>query len=113
MIIGASLGLESSPGGCFIVGLDAVTGAEEWRFNTIARPGQPGGDSWNGAPVVERFGGGAWTPGSYDPELDLVYLHRRHYNSATLPLEPRPGTGGEQQRRPVYRHHRGAAPCPR
>ncbi len=92
VVIGASLGLENSPGGCFIIGLDANTGAEKWRFNTIARPGQPGGDSWNGAPVNERFGGGVWTPGSYDPELDLVYFGIGNtYNSATL-LEPRPGT---------------------
>lgn len=92
VIIGASLGLDNSPGGCFIVGLDANTGREKWRFNTIARPGQPGGDSWNGAPVNERFGGGVWTPGSYDPELDLVYFGIGNtYNSATL-LEPRPGT---------------------
>ena len=92
VIIGASLGLENSPGGAFIVGLDANSGAEKWRFNTIARPGQPGGDSWNGAPVNERFGGGAWTPGSYDPELDLVYFGIGNtYNSATL-LEPRPGS---------------------
>jgi alcohol dehydrogenase (cytochrome c) len=92
VIIGASLGLENSPGGCFIVGLDVNTGAEKWRFHTIARPGQPGGDSWNGAPVNERFGGGVWTPGSYDPEMDLVYFGIGNtYNSATL-LEPRPGT---------------------
>lgn len=92
VIIGVSLGLENSPGGCFIVGLDARTGAERWRFHTIARPGQPGGDSWNGAPVNERFGGGVWTAGSYDPELDLVYFGIGNtYNAATL-LEPRPGT---------------------
>jgi alcohol dehydrogenase (cytochrome c) len=92
VIIGVSLGLENSPGGCFIVGLDASTGAERWRFHTIARPGQPGGDSWNSAPVNERFGGGVWTAGSYDAELDLVYFGIGNtYNSATL-LEPRPGT---------------------
>ena len=31
------------PGGNFIVALDAETGKEAWRFNTIARPGEPGG----------------------------------------------------------------------
>jgi alcohol dehydrogenase (cytochrome c) len=102
VIIGASLGLENSPGGCFIVGLDANTGVEKWRFNTIARPGQPGGDSWNGAPVNERFGGGAWTPGSYDPELDLVYFGIGNtYNSATL-LEPRPGSSATSNNDGLY-----------
>jgi alcohol dehydrogenase (cytochrome c) len=78
-------------GGCFVVGLDARTGAEKWRFYTIARPGQPGGDSWNGAPLDERFGGAVWTSGSYDPELGLAYWGLgQTYNSATL-LAPRPG----------------------
>jgi alcohol dehydrogenase (cytochrome c) len=91
VIFGVSLGV-SSPGGCYIIGLDAATGKERWRFNTIARPGQPGGDTWNGAPVEERFGGGVWTAGSYDPQLDLVYFGIGNtYDTATL-LEPRPGT---------------------
>jgi alcohol dehydrogenase (cytochrome c) len=91
LIAGVSLGV-SHPGGCFIVGLDANTGKELWRFNTIARPGQPGGDSWNGAPVEERFGGGVWSSGSYDPALDLVYFGVGNtYDTATL-LEPRAGT---------------------
>lgn len=94
VIMGVSLGLEKSPGGCFIIALDANTGRELWRFHTIARPGQPGGDSWNGAPVNERYGGGVWTAGSYDPDLDLVYFGIGNtYNSATL-LQPRPGTKG-------------------
>ncbi|MBM0108922.1 PQQ-binding-like beta-propeller repeat protein [Steroidobacter sp. S1-65] len=62
------------PGGCFIVALDTKTGREVWRFNTIARPGLPGGDSWNGAPVEERFGASVWSAGSYDPQLNLVYF---------------------------------------
>src|SRR5262245_20271801 len=32
-----------APGGNFIVALDADTGKEAWRFSTIARPGEPGG----------------------------------------------------------------------
>ena len=73
VIVGVSLGIDTG-GGDFIVGLDAQTGDEKWRFNTIARPGQPGGDSWNGAPVDERYGSGVWSIGSYDPELNLVYF---------------------------------------
>jgi HAMP domain-containing protein len=73
------------------VALDADTGREAWRFHTIAHPGEPGGDSWNGAPADQRFGAGAWSPGSYDPDLGLVYFGTGNtYDTATL-LEPRPG----------------------
>jgi len=61
-------------GGNFIVALDANTGEEAWRFYTIARPGEPGGDSWNGLPLEKRNGGSVWTAGSYDPELNLAYF---------------------------------------
>ncbi|MCW1383618.1 PQQ-binding-like beta-propeller repeat protein [Novosphingobium sp. KCTC 2891] len=61
-------------GGCFIVALDAVTGKEAWRFHTIAQPGTPGGDSWNGAGPDQRFGGSVWVTGSYDAELGLVFF---------------------------------------
>jgi alcohol dehydrogenase (cytochrome c) len=90
VMIGASLGLKGK-GGSFIVGLDAATGKERWRFNTLARPGAPGGDTWNDAPTDERFGGGVWTIGSYDPELQLAYFGIGNtYTTATL-LEPRKG----------------------
>jgi alcohol dehydrogenase (cytochrome c) len=72
VIVGVSLGINTG-GGDFILGLDAQSGNELWRFNTIARPDQPGGDSWNGAPVNERYGSGVWSIGSYDPDLNLVY----------------------------------------
>ena len=61
-------------GGCFIVALDGATGKELWRFNTIARPGQAGGESWNDAPLEQRFGGSVWLAGTYDAELNLVYF---------------------------------------
>jgi PQQ-dependent dehydrogenase (methanol/ethanol family) len=59
--------------GCFIVALDAKTGAEVWRTKTIAQPGSPGDDSWHGLPAEKRNGGSVWTSGSYDPALNLVY----------------------------------------
>ena len=92
VIVGVSLGIDSG-GGAFIVGLDAKSGAEKWRFNTIARPGQPGGDSWNGAPVNERYGSGVWSIGSYDPDLNLVYFGTGNtYDVGTL-LAQRGGKG--------------------
>jgi len=92
VMIGTSLGINTG-GGNYIVGLDAATGAEAWRFNTIAKPGEPGGDSWNGAPFEQRFGGGVWTSGSYDPARNLVYFGTGNtYDIGTLML-PQPRVG--------------------
>jgi alcohol dehydrogenase (cytochrome c) len=89
-------------GGCFIVGLDAKTGAEAWRFHSIARPGEPGGDTWNGHPLDERYGGSVWTSGSYDPALGLVYYGLgQTYNTGTL-LAPRPGQSGLSNNDALY-----------
>ncbi len=63
-----------APGGAYIVALDAQTGAEAWRFYTIARPGEPGGESWNGLPLEQRTGGSVWTAGSYDAERNLAFF---------------------------------------
>ena len=62
------------PGGNFIVALDAETGKEAWRFRTIPLPNEPGGNTWNGLPAEKRSGGSSWTPGSYDPDLNLAYF---------------------------------------
>jgi alcohol dehydrogenase (cytochrome c) len=61
-------------GGGFIVGLDIATGRQLWRFHTIPRPGEPGGNSWNGLPVEKRTGASVWDQGSYDRALNLVFF---------------------------------------
>ena len=61
------------PDSCFITAHDAATGEELWRRLTIAAPGDPGGDTWGDLPLALRGGGDSWIPGSYDPELDLLY----------------------------------------
>ena len=61
-------------GGNYIMALDVNTGEEAWRFYSIARPGEAGGDSWNGLPLEKRNGGSVWTAGSYDPAFNLVYF---------------------------------------
>jgi alcohol dehydrogenase (cytochrome c) len=58
---------------CFITGHDASTGEEIWRTSTVARPGEPGGDTWGDLPLAFRAGSDAWIPGSYDPDTNLVY----------------------------------------
>ncbi|HLG56180.1 MAG TPA: PQQ-binding-like beta-propeller repeat protein [Vicinamibacterales bacterium] len=63
-----------APGGNFIVALDAATGRPAWRMNTIARPGEYGGNSWNGLPLDKRNGASVWVPGSYDRALNLAFF---------------------------------------
>lgn len=58
---------------CFISAYDAETGKQLWKFHTIARSGEPGGDTWGTVPDVARAGGDTWIAGSYDPDLDLTY----------------------------------------
>jgi alcohol dehydrogenase (cytochrome c) len=60
--------------GCFIAALDARTGEEVWRTQTIARPGEPHGDTWGDMPWGLRAGGDVWMNGSYDANLGLVYF---------------------------------------
>ncbi|MEE2669809.1 MAG: PQQ-binding-like beta-propeller repeat protein [Gemmatimonadota bacterium] len=59
---------------CFITAHDARTGRELWRTYTVARPGEPGGDTWGDLPFDLRGGADVWIPGSWDPDLGLVYF---------------------------------------
>ena len=61
-------------GGNYIVALNAETGEEAWRFNTIPPPDLAGGNSWNGLPHLDRNGGSVWIPGSYDPISNLAFF---------------------------------------
>jgi alcohol dehydrogenase (cytochrome c) len=56
----------------FLAAFDAGTGKPLWRFNTIAGPGEPGGDTWGGD-SWKTGGGSIWVTGSYDPDLNLTY----------------------------------------
>ncbi len=58
---------------CFISAHDLQTGREVWRVSTVARPGEPGGETWGNLPLKLRAGADAWIPGSYDPATKLVY----------------------------------------
>ncbi|MDG1026412.1 MAG: PQQ-binding-like beta-propeller repeat protein [Gammaproteobacteria bacterium] len=61
------------PEDCYISAHDANTGELEWRFNTIAKMKEPGGDTWGELDNLFRAGGETWITGSYDPELKLTY----------------------------------------
>ena len=92
---------------CFITARDAATGKEIWRTSSIARPGEPGGDTWGDLPLQFRAGGDMWIAGSYDPDTNLVYWGTAQakpwaraargtdgaalYTSSTLALDPDTG----------------------
>jgi alcohol dehydrogenase (cytochrome c) len=63
----------AEPGGCFVTAHDPRNGEEKWRVHTIAHPGDPGFNTWNGLPLESRFGGSAWISGSYDPDQNVVF----------------------------------------
>lgn len=99
-----------APGGALIVAMDADSGERLWTFNTIAQPGQPNGDTWNGLTAEQRSGASVWTSGSFDPTTGLALwgtaqtydtgpLRDRKpgmnndglYTNTTLAFEPRSG----------------------
>jgi quinoprotein glucose dehydrogenase len=53
---------------------DARTGKVIWTFNTIARPGEEGGDTWLNNSWAINGNTGVWTQITVDEELGLVYL---------------------------------------
>jgi alcohol dehydrogenase (cytochrome c) len=61
------------PEDCYISAYHSDSGELAWRFNTIAKSGEPGGDTWGGLDDIFRAGGETWITGSYDPELRLTY----------------------------------------
>jgi alcohol dehydrogenase (cytochrome c) len=98
------------PGGGLIAGFDAESGAKLWTFNTVAHPGEPGGDTWNGLALEERSGGSSWTSGTYDPVNKIAFFgtgatydtgpmrdrkpglnNDALFTDATLAFEPRTG----------------------
>jgi len=70
VIVGTSGGDSGVRG--FLAAYDALTGNLKWRFWTIPGPGEFGSASWPGDSYLHG-GGTTWMPGTYDPELNLLY----------------------------------------
>ena len=68
--------------------LDA-TRAGSWRFNTIPRENEPGGNTWNGVPYERRNGGSVWTPAATTRPATLSIRHRSDLH--TGPIATRSG----------------------
>ena len=87
VLVGTSGGDDGVRG--FVAAYDAETGKEAWRFWTIPAPGEFGSSSWPGD--AWRHGGGTtWMPGTYDPELNVVYWGTSN-PAPDFDGEPRPG----------------------
>ena len=52
------------------------TGKEDWRFNTIPGPGEPGHETWAGD-SWKTGGASVWVTGSYDPSAESDLLGNR------------------------------------
>jgi len=70
VLVGTSGGDDGVRG--FVAAYDARTGQLAWRFWTIPAPGEPGSASWPGNSYLHG-GGTTWMPGTYDPELNMIY----------------------------------------
>jgi acido-empty-quinoprotein group A len=52
---------------------DPTTGELQWRWNSEPAKGEPGSETWPNEASMSHGGGMTWLPGTYDPELNLVY----------------------------------------
>ena len=52
---------------------DPETGQLQWRWNTTPRKGEAGAETWPNPESMEHGGGMTWMPGTYDPDLNLIY----------------------------------------
>jgi alcohol dehydrogenase (cytochrome c) len=104
VLVGTSGGDDGVRG--FVAAYDAMTGKLAWRFWTIPGPGEFGSKSWPGQAYL-RGGGTTWMPGTYDPELNLIYWGTSNpapdfnddvrpgedlYTDSVLALDPDTGT---------------------
>ena len=87
VIVGTSGGDDGVRG--FVAAFDAATGAERWRFWTIPGPKELGSESWPGD-LYLHGGGTTWMPGTYDPELNLIYWGTGN-PAPDFDGDPRPG----------------------
>ncbi|MGC2401992.1 MAG: acido-empty-quinoprotein group A [Acidobacteriaceae bacterium] len=52
---------------------DPVTGDLQWRWNSEPSKGEPGSETWPNEDAMRHGGGMTWLPGTYDPQLNLLY----------------------------------------
>ncbi len=105
VIVGTSGGDDGVRG--FVAAYDAKTGKEAWRFWTVPAPGGPGATTWPKGNSYLHGGGTTWMPGTYDPELNMIFWGTSNpspdfdgsvregdnlYTNCVLALDPDTGT---------------------
>jgi len=70
LVVGVAGGEEGARG--FLDAYRASTGERVWRWYSIPKRGEKGSETWVGQ-ALEHGCGATWMPGSYDPQLDLIY----------------------------------------
>lgn len=53
---------------------DPETGALQWHWSVVPKPGEPGSETWPNADAMAHGGGMTWISPTYDPELNLLYI---------------------------------------
>src|SRR5579863_2847555 len=71
VIVGVGGDAMDMPG--FLDSFDPETGELEWTWWSTPRTGDPALGSWPNENASEHGGGMTWMPGTYDPELNLLY----------------------------------------
>jgi len=71
VIVGVGGDAMDMPG--FLASFDPVTGDLQWTWWSTPRKGDPALNTWPNEATSEHGGGMTWMPGSYDPELNLLY----------------------------------------
>ena len=68
------------------------TGELQWRWNSEPQKGEPGSETWPNEAAMSHGGGMTWLPGTYDPELNLLYWGTGNAN---------PVFAGQGEREPI------------
>jgi alcohol dehydrogenase (cytochrome c) len=71
VIVGVGGDAMDMPG--FLDSFDPVTGDLQWTWWSTPRKGDPALNTWPNAGTSEHGGGMTWMPGTYDPELNLLF----------------------------------------
>lgn len=71
VIVGVGGDAMDMPG--FLDSFDPVTGKLQWTWWSTPRKGDPAMSTWPTEAASDHGGGMTWMPGTYDPELNLLY----------------------------------------